>query len=78
MAAAIVGLKQQNVFDEIEVDLQHSRTMGHGRGGETANGGVERHVPGMVDRRHECEPNLTDDLHPELQCGTGIAPRGLG
>ena len=77
-AAAIAGLQQQDVFDKVEVDLQHSRAVWHGRGGDAANGRVERHVPGMVDRRHEREPDLADDLHPELQGGAGIAPRGLG
>ena len=78
MTAPIAGLKQQNVVDEIEVDLQHSRAVRHGPGGDTANGRVERHVPAMVDRRHERESHLADDLHPELQGRAGVAPRGLG
>jgi hypothetical protein len=31
----------------------------------------------MVDRRRESEPDLSDDLHPELQRGAGLAPRAL-
>ncbi len=77
MAAAIAGLKQQYVFDEVEVDLQHPRAVGHRRGGEAANGGVKGYATGVVDSRHECEPNLADDLHPELEGGAGVAPCGL-
>ena len=32
----------------------------------------------MIDGRRECEADFADDLHPELEGGTGIGPRGLG
>jgi hypothetical protein len=32
----------------------------------------------MIDRRHEREPNLTNNLHLELQCCACLAPCTLG
>ena len=50
----------------------------HRRGGQAARGHVERHVPPMIDRRGEREPDLADDLRPHVQCGAGLLPVSIG
>jgi hypothetical protein len=76
-ASGLAALNDEQVIDEIEIDLENAGAIEHGRRGEAANGGIKRNVPAVVDLRRECEPDLTDDLHPELQRGAGVAPRAL-
>ena len=63
-AEAIAGFKYEHVIHEIKIDLQHERAVRHGRGCDAANGGVERHVPRVIDGRGEGQACFADDLHP--------------
>ena len=61
---ALAGFHQQAMFKKIEIDLQHTGAVRHGRGGHAANRGVEGHVPAVIDGRCKCQPDLAHNLHP--------------
>src|SRR5207302_5853265 len=62
--------------NKIEVDLKGAAAIGDRRGRKPARADVERHVPGMVQPGRALQADLADDLAPELQRFTGLAPRG--
>ena len=64
---AVAGAHPQHVIDEVEIDLEGARAVGDRRRGEPARGDVERHVPGMIEPGRAREPDLADDLRPQLQ-----------
>ena len=49
----------------------------HRTGGEAARGDVKRDGPPVVRKRREREPDLADDLGPQVQRGAGIGPGGI-
>lgn len=69
------GRDAHAVIDEIEVELQATAAIGHERGGEPARAHVERHVPPVVARGREREPDLADDLREAVQRLAGRPPR---
>ena len=70
------GSHVEHVIDEVELDLQAAPTHVHERRRQTARGNVERHLPPLVDHRAERQPNLPDDLRPEMQRVPGVFPLG--
>ena len=72
---AVAGRNAQAMVDEIEVDLERSRTVRHRRRRQSARRDVERHMPGMIEPGRFGQPDLADDLGPELQRRTGVTPR---
>src|ERR1017187_7692838 len=76
-APVVAGLQYQNMPNEVEIDLQEAVTVRHWGRCEAANGGVERHIPCVIDGRRKCQPHLANDLGPKLQCGAAFAPRSL-
>ena len=66
------------MIDEIEIDLERSRTIRHRRRRQSARRDVERHMPGMIEPGRSGQPNLADDLGPELQRRTGSRHAAVG
>jgi hypothetical protein len=62
--AAVAGLNSQLMTDEIEVDLEPSRTVRNGPSGKPSGGNVERYMPRVIDPGTLREANLPDDLGP--------------
>ena len=60
--------------DEVEIHLEVLLTVRHRPGRESARGGVERHLPAMVEPGHSGKADLAYDLHPHVQCFVGIFP----
>ena len=72
---AVAGRDAQAVVDEIEIDLERPRAVRHRRSRQSARRDVERHMPGMIQPGRFGQPDLADDLGPELQRRTGVTPR---
>jgi hypothetical protein len=65
------------MVDEIEFDLDQPAVADmHRRAAEAAGADVERHLPAVVEPGREREPQLADDLRPELQGRAAVAPFG--
>ena len=63
--------------DEVEMDFQNFVAGGNGRGAQSSRGDIERHLPAVIEPGRERQPDLTDDLRPELQRGRRVPPRGI-
>ena len=64
------------MIDEVEFDLEISRTVRDRRGRQPARAHIDRHMPGMIEPGCAGEPDLADDLGPEVQRRTGVTPNG--
>ena len=64
----------QTVLDEVEIHLERSVPVRDRRGRQAAGGHVQRHVPPVVERRRQSEPDLADDLDPPVQGRDGRLP----
>lgn len=54
------------VIDEIEVNLKESIIVGNGGGCKSIRGDVQRHIPPVILKRTEFEPDFADDLGPHV------------
>src|SRR3954447_21813781 len=63
------------MIDEIEINLERPRAVGHRRCRQSARSDIKRHMPGMIEPWRLDEPDLDDDLSPELQRRSGVTPR---
>src|SRR3546814_1073622 len=59
--------------DKVELDFQQLSVGGDRRCAEPSGGDVERHVPAVIQPGRQRQPDLADDLCPELQ-GEGCVP----
>ena len=78
-AGVAVG-HRQSVVDEVEVDLESRSPYGIGES-SGPRGHIERHMPPVVERRRQGQPDLADDLEPHMQRrnrGLPVAPGSSG
>ena len=73
-AAGLRRADDQAMVDEVEVDLAAGRAGVDRRSAEPARSDVERHLPAVIEPRRQREPDLADDLRPQLQRGGAVAP----
>lgn len=67
--------ESERVGDEVELNLEQGTVReGHGRGGESARGDVERNIPPVVLHGGEAQTGLADDLRVKVERVCGIAP----
>src|ERR1700743_2977846 len=71
---AVAGGNSQLVIDEIELDLEGSRTARNWRGRESPGRDIKRDVPRMVLPGRERQPYLANDLGPEMQRRISVTP----
>src|SRR5260221_1109717 len=71
---ALAGPPDQLVVEEIKLELKSFFADRDRRCAEPAGGNVKRDLPAMVQPGGQRQPDLADDLRPELQCLRGIAP----
>ena len=62
---------------KIEIDLERARAVRNRPGGQPARGDVERDVPGMIEPGRARQPDLADNLRPQLQRRGGVRPGGV-
>ena len=72
---AVARFDDQPMSGEVENDVERSSAIRHRRRNETARSHKERGIPPMIDERRERDAHLADDLRPQLQRVTGLAPR---
>ena len=72
---AVAGGNPQGVIEKVEFDLEGARAIWNRRGRQSARGDVQRDVPGMVQPGFAREPDLADDLGPQLQRFASLTPR---
>ena len=65
------------VNDKVEVDLERFTAVRHASRRETGGGGIERHLPRVVEPRHLRESNLAHDLRPHVQRLVRVLPCGV-
>src|SRR5450756_1529696 len=63
------------MIDEVEVDLEAAHAVWNGRRRQPARGDIERDMPGMIEPRRAREPDLADDLGPQVQRFVSLPPR---
>src|SRR5580704_7451690 len=63
------------MIQKIELYLEIPGAIRNRRSRKPARGDIERHMPGMVEPGRERQPDLADDLGPQLQRRGGVAPR---
>jgi len=66
------------VVDEIEVNLEGAIAVWNRRGGQAMRRHVEHDMPGVIEPRRLREPDLANDLRPEVQRGVSVLPRRKG
>ena len=71
---AVAGGDPQGMIDEVEIDLEGPRPIGDRRGGQPACGDVQRDMPGMIEPGRARQPDLADDLGPQMQRLAGFPP----
>jgi hypothetical protein len=71
---AVIDADPQAMLDKVEIDLKGVRAVGDRRGGKTAAGDVERHLPPVIDHWRLRQADLADDLRPYVECGAGFVP----
>ena len=64
--------------DEIELDLEYLRPDRDRRRAKSPGGHIERRLPAVIEPGGEREPDLADDLGPEMQGRERLAPRRIG
>src|SRR5204863_4285291 len=74
-SAAVARLDGELVVDEVEIDLKRPRAMRNGGRGEPSGGHVQRDAPRVIHPGTLAEPNLADDLGPQVQRRIRLAPR---
>ncbi len=73
--SAVTHRDDQAVVDKIVVDLEAAPAlMGDRRGRQPAARHVERNLPPMVHQRRLAEPDLADDLGPQVERRARILP----
>ena len=72
--AAVGGLSDHLMVDQVEAELDAARSIRHQPGREAARIGIERRVPRMVHPGRAGQPIFADDLAIEMQRRTGLAP----
>src|SRR5689334_517110 len=66
----------ESVIDEIKLDLEDARAVRDRRGRKAPRGDVKGDMPGMVEPGRTREPDLADNLRPEVKRRAGVAPAG--
>src|SRR3954452_17134651 len=74
---AAAGSRGEAVADEVELELEDLAADRNRRGSEPARRDVERNLPAVVGPRRQRQPDLADDLRPELQGRGRLAPRRI-
>ena len=72
--AAVTGSDVQPVLDEVELDVEDTRSVRHRGRGQTSRADVEGDLPPVVDHRRVRESDLADDLGPHVQRVSGGGP----
>jgi hypothetical protein len=75
---AVAGLDQERVIDEVEIDLERAPFMRDRGSGQATRRHVQGHVPRMIDPRRPGQPDLADDLGPQMQRRAGVLPGLIG
>ena len=70
----IGGADHEAMADQVEVDLDEALAGMDRRRAEAAGMDVERHVPAVVEPGRKRQPQLADDLGPEVQRRGAVAP----
>ena len=70
--------REETVSDEIELDLEDFAADRDRRGAEPACGDIERDLPTVIESGGQLQPDLADDLSPELQCCGCLTPAIIG
>ena len=68
----------QAVSDEIEIELERARVVVDQPGAEPARRHVQCYVPAVIEPRGLAEPDLADDLRPQLYRTHGVRPVSIG
>ena len=71
---ATVGLYDQAVVDEVEVDLEADLTLMQPASGQATHVQVQGHMPPVVAGRGGGQLDLADDLGPQVRGGLGRLP----
>src|SRR5436305_6802623 len=71
---AIACVNEQIVVNEIEINLEETSAIWNRRSRQPARCDIERHVPPMISRRAEREPDFANNLRPHVQRRIGIFP----
>jgi len=72
--AAVGRAEVQFVRDEIERDIEDAVTVRDRPGRQAKRRDVERHMPRVIGPRRLLEPDLPNDLRPQLQIGARLFP----
>ena len=75
---AVAAARDKTMRDEIEFEFEDIVADGHRRSAEAARGDVKRYLPAMIQPRRQLQPDLADDLRPELQGRDRVAPCRVG
>ena len=73
--AAIAHLDFENLFIEVEDDLERAMPVINRRGRQAARADIKRNMPGMIKPGRQCEPHLAGDLSPEVKRFASLFPR---
>src|SRR5262245_59676013 len=76
-ACAIAHLDIERVRQEIERHLEYAHVMRYRARGQSARVDIERDVPAVIEPWRRREPDLADDLRPEMQGRAGLFPFGI-
>jgi len=74
---AAAGSRGEAVAGEVELELEDLAADRNRRGAEPARRHVERNLPAVIRPRRQRQPDLADDLRPELQGRGRLAPRRI-
>ena len=72
----VTRLHEESVVDEVELDLERARAVGHGSRRQSPRRDVKRNMPPVVLPGRQREPGLADDLHPHVERVVRIPPFG--
>ena len=75
---AVVGRCDQRGIQKIELELEAAVTIGDGRRGQAPGRQIKNNVPGMIEPGRLREPDLANDLGPEMQGCVGFFPGRVG
>jgi hypothetical protein len=72
------GAHDEAMADKVKFGFEDFAVGRDRRRSKTSRGDVERNLPAMVEPGGQHQPDLADNLGPELQCCGGVAPGGIG
>ena len=75
---ASAGPHAEPMADKIELDLENLGPDRDRRRAESAGGHIERRLPAVIEPRGQRQPDLADDLGPEMQGRERLAPCRIG